>query len=291
MHHGCEDILRRTRYQAALRPVPECLYTPPTMDASRSRRIKSIVRANFDLSPQDTAAFEERFGLFGRLADRLASLAGAGPGSRMADMGCGTGDSTLVLARIAGPDGLVVGLDISAAMLRAAAGRPVPRGCSRVLWLQADAEEPDCLSGGLFDLVLYNASLFLLPDAEAGIARARRLIAPGGRLGATVLHGLVDADTGERLVESPGAIADPEVLRRAFGPAAGSTREIVEAGGGMARSFYRIPAQSGSLFPRRPLEERMELVRSLFDRLEASGTRPCLDWEFLVSAPGAGEEA
>ena len=253
------------------------------MDTARSRRIKSIVREGFDLSPQDYAEFEQRFGLFARLANRLASLAGAGPGTRVVDMGCGAGDSTLVLARIAGPGGLVVGLDISAAMLRAAASRSRPAGSARVLWLQGDAEAPACLAGGRFDLVLYNASVFLLPDAGAGLARARELLAPGGRLGATVLRGLVDADTGEPLAESPGAIADPDGLLRAFGTDARSTREIVEASGGLARFFYRIPAQSASLFPRRPLEERLGRVHDLFDRLEASGARPGLEWDLVVS--------
>jgi SAM-dependent methyltransferase len=262
------------------------------MDPARQRRIKSVVRENFDVSPAAYAAFEERFGLFARLARTLASLAGAGPGSRVLDMGCGTGDSTAVLARRAGPDGLVVGLDISAAMLRAGVARRLPDGSAPVLWVQGDAEAPACLSAGRFDLVLYNASAFLLPDAAAGIARARGLLAPGGRLGASMLRGLVDADTGERVIESPGAIADPDVLRGAFGSPAGpaaSTREIVEAPGGQARSFYCIPAQSGSIFPGLPLEERIRRTHALFHRLEASGIRLGLDWEFIVSAPRGGE--
>jgi SAM-dependent methyltransferase len=257
------------------------------MDPARSSRIKSIVRENFDLSQRDYAAFEERFGLFARLTRALAALAAAGPGSRVADMGCGTGDSTLVLAGIAGPDGLVVGLDISACMLRAAASRHPPPGSAPVCWVLGDAEAPACLSGGRFDLVLYNASLFLLPDAESGIARARELLAPGGRLGATVLRGLVDADTGERLAESAGAIADPDGLVRALGPGAGSTRTIVDGSGGQARAFYAIPAQSSSLFPRLPLEERLARVQALFDRLESSGTRPGLEWDLVVSG-GSG---
>jgi SAM-dependent methyltransferase len=253
------------------------------MDPARSRRIKSIVRENFDLSPRHYSAFEERFGLFARLTRALAALADAGPGSRVVDMGCGTGDSTLVLAGLVGPDGLVVGLDISASMLRAAASRRPPPGSAPVCWILGDAEAPACLSGGCFDLVLYNASVFLLPDAAAGVARARELLAPGGRLGATVLRGLVDADTGERLAESQGAIADPDGLLRAFGPGARSTRTIVGASGDQARAFYAIPAQSSSLFPRRPLEERIERVHALFDRLEASGTRPGLEWDLVVS--------
>jgi len=274
------------------------------MDPARQRRIKSVVRENFDLSPTGYAAFEERFGLFARLARALACLAGVGPGSRVLDMGCGTGDSTRVLAQLAGPDGLVVGLDISAAMLRAAVARPLPAGSAPVCWVLGDAEAPPCLAGGRFDLVLYNASAFLLPDAAASLAHARDLLAPGGRLGATVLCGLVDAATGEDVLERlkrddrfgvrSGAITDPDALRRAFASPAGpaeSTREVVVAAPGQARSFYGIPAQSGSLFPGLPLHERLALAHALFDHLDASEASLGFEWEFLVSAPRDGERA
>ena len=61
---------------------------------------------------------EEAGGLPGELAmDRLDLR----PGQRVVDLGCGAGRTTVELASRVGPGGSVVGVDISAGMLAAAA--------------------------------------------------------------------------------------------------------------------------------------------------------------------------
>ena len=48
------------------------------------------------------------------LADTAALLAqaGRGPGMRCVDLGCGGGEVTLEMARLAAPDGVVAGVDM-----------------------------------------------------------------------------------------------------------------------------------------------------------------------------------
>src|SRR5947209_13248218 len=59
-------------------------------------------------------------GLHHRWRRRAADLAGVGPGSRVLDVATGTGDLALELSRRVGPQGQVVGLDFSEAMLERA---------------------------------------------------------------------------------------------------------------------------------------------------------------------------
>src|SRR6201993_4203096 len=60
------------------------------------------------------------------------------PGESILDIGCGGGESALDLARAVAPDGKVVGVDVSAAVL--AFAQRAANGCERVRFVHADAE-------------------------------------------------------------------------------------------------------------------------------------------------------
>src|SRR5712675_3708876 len=66
----------------------------------------------------------------------LAALAPRS-GESVLDIGCGGGETALNLARAVAPDGTVVGVDLSAAVL--AFARRAAKGCGRVWFVQADA--------------------------------------------------------------------------------------------------------------------------------------------------------
>jgi ubiquinone/menaquinone biosynthesis C-methylase UbiE len=67
----------------------------------------------------------------------LAALA-PHPGESVLDIGCGGGETALDLVRAVAPDGTVVGIDLSAAVL--AFAQRAAQGCERVRFVQADAE-------------------------------------------------------------------------------------------------------------------------------------------------------
>jgi len=93
---------------------------------------------------------------------------------RVLDIGCGTGRLTArICERV--PFGSVVGLDRSASMLRAAAGR---RRFNMTL-LRRDAARMDF--DGEFDLVFSNAALHWVRDHEALQAAIFRALRPDGR--------------------------------------------------------------------------------------------------------------
>jgi len=104
----------------------------------------------------------------------------------VADLGCGTG-GTLAQAAPAVPRGLVAGLDLSAGALArtaeavagAVAGEDRPPG---VLLAQADLKDPLPLATASFERVLCHNVLEVLPDHEALVAEAVRVLRPDGRL-------------------------------------------------------------------------------------------------------------
>ncbi|HEX6446829.1 MAG TPA: methyltransferase domain-containing protein [Streptosporangiales bacterium] len=99
------------------------------------------------------------------------------PPARVADLGCGTGSLSVLLAE----DGhRVTGVDTSAAMLERAAAKADAAGVSVELH-RADAGRPP-LPTGAFDVVLSRHVVWALPDPGAALARWVRLLAAGGRL-------------------------------------------------------------------------------------------------------------
>jgi hypothetical protein len=116
----------------------------------------------------------------------LAGLLSAAPGDRVADLGCGTGGSLAQAAPfVAG--GLLAGLDLSAAALARTAeavGEAVAGLAPRpgLLWVQADLKAPLPLADGAFDRVLCHNVLEVLPDPDALVAEAIRVLRPGGRV-------------------------------------------------------------------------------------------------------------
>ena len=101
------------------------------------------------------------------------------PGSRVLDVGCGTGDFLRVVAGLIAP-GQAIGIDLSE-LLIAEATRRNSVDDDNVSFRVADAYElpfPD----GSFDCVLANQVLLHLAEPWRAVAEMRRVLAPAGRL-------------------------------------------------------------------------------------------------------------
>jgi SAM-dependent methyltransferase len=100
------------------------------------------------------------------------------PADKVIDVGCGTGNYTRYLADSA-PDGLVVGIDASEAMIAAAGKRG--GGVGNLAYVRGDAGNlpfPDCE----FDAVCCVGVLHMLDRPLDALAEMVRVLAPGGRL-------------------------------------------------------------------------------------------------------------
>jgi arsenite methyltransferase len=94
------------------------------------------------------------------------------------DVGSGPGSVTASLARVAGQDGLALGVDISEPMLaRAVSAQAGPN----VGFLRADAQRLP-LRDETVDAAVSIAVLQLIPDPAATLAEIARVLRPGGRV-------------------------------------------------------------------------------------------------------------
>jgi len=96
--------------------------------------------------------------------------------ARVLDLGCGTGQMTLFLAR----DGrLVVGADLTRASLALARQAARRFGVERAAFVETDLRHP-ALREAAFDVVVCLGVLHHTPDPRAAFAAMARLVRPGG---------------------------------------------------------------------------------------------------------------
>lgn len=174
------------------------------MNPIDTEKIKKIVRSNFDRSVERYDAFEERYGLFGTLAQRLAEDCFIGKGMTVVDVGCGTGISTFALSEILGKKGKVIGVELSEGMLGAAQRKleslfegggkreekgestkrkGKPRRFINIEFRHGDAEILEDVIREEVDAVLFNAIIFLVPDPKRALRGAHTVLRTGGGVG------------------------------------------------------------------------------------------------------------
>ena len=130
----------------------------------------------------------------------LESLAGTGNpfnlgalhrGEYVVDVGCGAGLDSLIAARMVGPGGHVIGVDMTPQMLERARQGADEAGLGNVEFHEALAEllpVPDQWA----DVVISNGVLNLMPDKSRALNEMARVLKPNGRL-----------QVGDILVEKP----------------------------------------------------------------------------------------
>ncbi len=109
------------------------------------------------------------------------SLGVLGAGERVVDVGCGAGIDSLIAARMVGPSGEVIGVDMTPGMLDRARTSAAEGGFSNVSFHGGLAESLP-VDDGWADVVISNGVLNLFPDKLAGLQEMARVLRPGGRL-------------------------------------------------------------------------------------------------------------
>src|SRR6266566_9025619 len=120
----------------------------------------------------------------------VVSMAGTGnpfalgtidPGERVIDCGSGAGADALIAARIVGPTGRVIGIDMTPEMLAKARASAAEAGLTNVEFREGILEALP-VETGWADVVISNGVLNLVPDKAAALAEMFRVLRPGGCL-------------------------------------------------------------------------------------------------------------
>jgi ubiquinone/menaquinone biosynthesis C-methylase UbiE len=114
-------------------------------------------------------------------AQRLRAVQALGlrAGDSVIDVACGTGLNFPLIEEVIGPDGRIVGVDLTDAMLAQAQDRIETRGWSNISLVQSDAVDFDFPTG--VDAILSTYALSQVPECAEVIAHGAAALSGGGR--------------------------------------------------------------------------------------------------------------
>lgn len=139
------------------------------------------------------------------IVDRILAATGTGRQSRLLSLGCGIGDTELLLAPHVGS---ITGVDLSPSAIRQAREDAQRAGAANVEFVEASAADA-ALAESSFDAVIGIFFLHHLPDPELKVMarQIRRWLKPGG-----VFYGL--DPSRYRLSGALGSLLIPHLMRR-----------------------------------------------------------------------------
>jgi arsenite methyltransferase len=103
------------------------------------------------------------------------------PGETVVDLGSGAGFDALLAAQMVTPDGRVIGVDMTLAMLAKARHNAGQLGLGNVEFREGYLEALP-IADDTADVIISNGVVNLCPDKAAVLAEAYRVLKPGGRL-------------------------------------------------------------------------------------------------------------
>ena len=142
--------------------------------------VRRLIRKGWEAVATEYA--KDRLGIFERFGRRLLELLRPSPGSKLLDVGTGTGAVALQARAWVGAEGQVIGSDIATTMVKLAKQSAAVQGLAGITFRQMDGEQLD-FPDASFDTVTCAFSLFQFPDMSQALAEMWRVLKPGGRLG------------------------------------------------------------------------------------------------------------
>lgn len=201
---------------------------PPALTEYMGREIAQTMHyLGAEWLVRDSREREERCSLM------IANL-GVKPGQTVCDMGCGNGFYTIKLAKMVGPRGQVLAVDIQPEMLDMLKERAAEEKLDNIAPILGELYDPN-LPSGKIDLILCVDVYHEFSHPEQMLAQMRQSLAPGGLL---------------VLVEFRGE--DPEVPIKPLHKMtkAQINKELTANGFKLAKEFDRLPWQHMMFFAR-----------------------------------------
>jgi ubiquinone/menaquinone biosynthesis C-methylase UbiE len=138
-------------------------------------------------------------------------------GETIVDLGSGAGIDALIAARKVGPEGRVIGVDMTPEMIAAARRNAEAAGAEQVDFREGRLEDLP-VDDASVDALTSNCVINLVPDKALVFSEISRVLRPGGRLVVSdiVLDGDLPAAIRENVLAYVGCVAGAERRERYF---------------------------------------------------------------------------
>ena len=131
-------------------------------------------------SPAETKRLMTQAEVLNPITERIAKQIGITTGMRVLDLGCGTGDVAIIIGRLVGPSGSVLGIDHDEKVLETAQSRIQAAGLAQVEVQRASVQGYPVQQP--FDVVIGRLILFHQADPVPFLKNAARHVRAGGYL-------------------------------------------------------------------------------------------------------------
>jgi SAM-dependent methyltransferase len=173
-------------------------------------------------------------------------------GEVVVDLGSGGGLDVFLAAKIVGPEGRAIGIDMTPAMIERARTNAVTGNYTNVDFYQSTIDQIP-LPDASVDCVISNCVLNLAPDKPAVFREIVRVLKPGGRLAVSdiALKQELPKDVAKSMAAYVGCIAGAlriEAYREGLLEAGFESVEIIDSGRDL-NAYAKVENQSGCCSP------------------------------------------
>src|ERR1700691_3711344 len=174
------------------------------------------------------------------------------PGEVVVDLGSGGGLDVFLAAKMVGPKGRAIGIDMTSAMIERARANAQAGGYTNVEFYQSTIDQIP-LPDSSVDCVISNCVLNLAPDKPAVFREIARVLKPGGRLAVSdiALKGELPIAVAQSIAAYVGCIAGGiriETYRDELLKAGFEFVEIVDNGADL-NAYAKVENQAGCCSP------------------------------------------
>ena len=185
--------------------------------------------------------------------ERSFAALGPRPGAVLLDIGCGTGEDVLELARRVAPSGRAIGIDASEAMVEEARRRAAAEGAAAVEYRRSDARALD-LDDDVVDGCRAERVLQHVEAPGDAVAEMARVVRPGGPVV------VADPDWGTLAIDS----GDPETAGEVAAAAGRRVRSAL-VGRSLRRHFLEAGLRDVAVAARTLIVTERDRAEMLFD--------------------------
>jgi arsenite methyltransferase len=187
------------------------------------------------------------------------------PGEVVVDLGSGGGLDVFLAARLVGPGGRVIGIDMTTAMIERARANAQAGGYTNVEFYQSTIDQIP-LPDASVDCVISNCVVNLAPDKPAVFREIARVLKPGGRVAVSdiALKHELPEEVAQSMAAYVGCIAGAIKIvdyREGLLAAGFEHVEIVDSGADL-NAYAKIENQAGCCSPAMDSSSQFQVIES-----------------------------